>query len=175
MDRVPMFAELRHHLRGVAVALAGSWLVVLGFPTTQGPWEPARASLARSLAWTQRPLRLAQTWSLYGVGPNHVRRFEVWADDELLYRSGEPHHPGGPVLHPLLRYRRVRPVVVGVCLRSSRHHDSFLSYVARVAWRLRPDAATVTLRCTTSEWPGDAPTVKRTWSSTGPGDPVQRP
>jgi hypothetical protein len=146
-------------------------MLVLGLPEARGPCkaiEPWRDAVADRLAWTQRPLRIAQKWSLYGSGPNEVRRFQVFADGELLYRSGEPHHSGGRVLHPLLRYRRIRPILVNTCDDKGKNGDRLPQYVLDQVRTLRPDATQIHLECTSSPWPGDTPEVTHRWTAAGP-------
>ena len=49
-----------------------------------------RLPVVRKLTPIQRPLRIEQTWRLYGDGPRLVRRMEIRVDDEAIYRSGDP-------------------------------------------------------------------------------------
>jgi len=164
------------HLRGLLVLLVAGWMLLLGLPSSPEPLQSWREKVSEPLVWTQRPLRIAQQWSLYGVGPNKVRRLSVFADDELLYRSGERHHPGSAVLHPFLRYRRIRPMAVHLCMgRSHGNAPHLLRYLVQKVRVLRPGVAQVRLECTSSPWPGDAPRIRQRWTSSAPSWRLEGP
>jgi hypothetical protein len=126
-----------------------------------GALQIAAADFNRSVrlplvAWLeplQRPLRIAQGWSLYGAGPNKVKRFELWADGQLVYRS---HDPDARWLAGTLRYRRIRPIVAALCGKRSKSDDQLVRYLARRAGRELGAQELVAL-CTSSPWPGTQP------------------
>ncbi len=82
------------------------------------------------VAWLeplQRPLRIAQSWSLYGSGPNRIVRMEILVDDELWFRAGDPEHT---FQKAFLRYRRIRPIAVHTCLDDSKHSQRLVEILA---------------------------------------------
>ena len=111
--------------------------------------------ISARLAPLQRPLRIAQSWSLYGLGPNRVWRAEIYVDGVRVYRSGAD---DARWQWPLLRFRRVRPVVVNTCRGASPVAPALVSLLARRAARDFPGAASIAFVCTTAAWPGDGPT-----------------
>jgi hypothetical protein len=38
----------------------------------------------------ERIFRISQQWYLYRDGPSRVKRLEVWVDDDLVFRTGDP-------------------------------------------------------------------------------------
>lgn len=103
----------------------------------------------------QRPLRIRQGWGLYGAGPDHAYRLEVWVDDGLVYRSQDPDHTWR---FPLFNHRRTKPITVSYCHgEKGRNERAWRSYVLRAVLEDFPEAQSVELLCTRSPWPGDQP------------------
>ncbi len=172
------------HLRGALVLAAMCAALVLGTPgldmLSESTWAPGSRDRAEMLAqrggwipvafadlnravrmpvvrWltpVQRPLRLAQSWSLYGAGPPDVRRFEVRVDGEVVYRSNDPERRWH---RSVFRYRRVRPVISAHCRQRSKNSHGLVRYVARQALRAWPDARSVEIACTRQPWARPSP------------------
>jgi hypothetical protein len=66
-----------------------------------------RRPVVKWLTPIQRPLRIEQTWRLYGDGPRLVHRMEIRVDEEVVYRSGDPDLDWE---RGTWRFRRVRPM-----------------------------------------------------------------
>lgn len=130
--------------------------------TWYGWWSIAGADFNRAVRLPvvkvieplQRPLRIAQAWSLYGGGPGRVKRLEIEIDGVLRHRSKDPAHDW---LASTLTYRKIRPIVSAICGKRSRNTDQMLQFVARRAARDFSDVREVVVRCTSSPWPGDEP------------------
>ncbi|MFT4627543.1 MAG: hypothetical protein ACI8PZ_006229 [Myxococcota bacterium] len=163
-------------LRAVWAAALLGWMTLMGTPGLDlagGPqiavanrnadawWSPVLRAIAtvnielrqpvvRRLSVLERPLGLAQSWGLYGGGPDQVTRVEILIDDQVQYRSGDS---AAVWLEPALRYRRLRSITAGMC-RDGKHSDGLRGWVARRARRDFPDARTVGFRCERSAWPG---------------------
>jgi len=178
------------HVRGALVAFTAFSMGILGFPGLdnksvdwlQDPEDrqdaPLNALLAAdfqhhvrrpitsALSHLERPLRLAQSWNLYGVGPNRMVRFEVLVDDEPWFRAADPEHS---YRKSFLRYRRIRPVVVNTCLDKSRHSERLVELLVQDVRADAPDAREVVVRCTSTPWPGngDGKEIVR-WTAEGP-------
>jgi len=67
-----------------------------------------RVPMASTLAPIQRPLRIEQSWTLYGAGPSNIRRVEIYLDGDLYFRSQDAEYDW---LAPQMTYRRLRPMV----------------------------------------------------------------
>lgn len=106
------------------------------------------------LAPLQRPLRIAQSWNLYGLGPNNAWVFEVWIEGEVAYRAGDDEHTW---MRPAFRYRRVRPVAVNTCRESSKNAVGLAAFVVNAALAVNPEVTEVEIVCTRSPWPGLEP------------------
>ena len=146
-----------HHLRGFLVLIAA--LLIGGLPIVRH---------ADGMGWVhdlEGPLLIPQTWRLYGTGPRIRRVFEVYADDELLYRSADPEHTWR---RATFTYRRVRPIVVQVCMTKSRNREPFLDWVGQLVKRDRPDVARIVMRCTVGPWPGGNEEEKVRYEATAP-------
>ena len=182
-----------HQIRGVAVLVVGLIMLVLGAPGVdgldadsltspqqrerlRGTWvgslEVTIADLNRwfrlpvvaRLSPLQRPLRIAQSWALYGVGPNQSRRMEIRVDGRLVFRSGDA---DATWLAPALRYRRVRPMVVNTCMDDSERTPLLLNAIRNRAVR-DFGAEEVTVRCTASPWPGDVEREVLSYAASAP-------
>lgn len=192
---IHLLLALHPHVRASLVALAGAAMLILGFPGLDGVsprWLADEASRAEqrgsALGWArlavadfnrlvktpaerwvaplQRPLRIAQSWRLYGSGPNRVRRSELWVDGVLRWRSGDADADWS---WPLLRYRRVRPVLVAACHGDGPNAPHLVALLARKAVR-DFGARELELRCTAARWPGDGDEkVTHRWVTRAPG------
>lgn len=72
-----------------------------------------RQPIVRLLKPLERPLRIAQSWALYGDGAGDVRRLEVWVGkkgERLVYRTGDPDYTWRA---DLIGSRRLRPLIEG--------------------------------------------------------------
>ena len=125
-----------------------------------------RLPLVNLLSPLQRPLRIAQSWGLYGGGPSGVERMEILIDNTLVYRSKDPAHEW---LAPVLTYRRVRPIVNTTCQSDSRNDAHLMAFILTHARADFPDAKEVVVRCTTAEFtaPTDTTELVR-YTATGP-------
>lgn len=163
------------HVRGALVGFAAFSMGILGFPGLdqksmdwlQDPEDRkdapmnellaadfqhhVRRPITSALSHLERPLRLAQSWNLYGVGPNRMVRFEVLVDDVSWFRAADPAHT---YRKAFLRYRRIRPVVVNTCLDQSRHSERLVELLVEDVRADAPDARKVVVRCTSARWPG---------------------
>jgi hypothetical protein len=189
-----------HHLRAAAVLFAFVATFVLATPgldqLNEGTYrtEAARAKVLKEpfgafTVWAadsnrlvrmplvrlfeplQRPLRIAQAWSLYGGGPSKVKRLEIEVDGVLRHRSKDPDHAW---LDSTLRFRRIRPIVSAICGDRSRNTDQMLTFVAGRAQRDFPETREVVVRCTSTRWPrpgtsAEPPTVVVHYRMTAPG------
>ncbi|MEQ1503324.1 MAG: hypothetical protein ABMB14_13890 [Myxococcota bacterium] len=144
----PQEGNFARPIRAVAVLAVGLAFGVLALPALE------HSRLVAVLEPLQRPLRIAQSWNLYGRGPKKVKRFELAVDGVVRYRSNDPE---AAFLAPLLRYRRIRPIVTALCGDRSEVRDAFVAFVADQVWADDPAARHLTVRCTVSPWPGDAP------------------
>lgn len=123
----------------------GAWTVAMADLN-----RAVRLPLVRAIEAAQRPLRIAQSWSLYAGGAADVRRLELVVDGVVRYRSNDP---DATWLAPTLRYRRVRPMVVALCHRRGGNAEELLAYIVRRARREFPGAAEVVARCVEAPWP----------------------
>ena len=187
--------ELHAQLRAAVVAFVAVTMLILGFPGLDGmtekwmtdPGERAKAQrtlsgrlqvvaadtnrwvrlpVERALAPLQRPLRLAQSWSLYGSGPDRVVRGEVWVDGELWFRSGDPEHAWQS---SFLRFRKIRPVLDTTCNGNSPNARHLVAFLAARARRERPETREVMFRCTATRWPGNGEEKEKArWTTSAP-------
>ncbi len=142
-------AAMHVHLRAVLVLVAG--LLLAGLPFVS-------ADTRQELSWLQGPLRIAQTWGLYGTAPRRRRHFEVWVDGALVYRAGDAAHRWR---RAAFTYRRVRPLVVHTCMGDGKNQRPLVRWVLRKARADFPDAAEVAIRCTIGPWPMDEGEVEQ--------------
>jgi hypothetical protein len=145
----------------------------MGFP----PWvidavdglsglNAVRVPMMRVLTPLQRPLRLGQSWNLYGNGPMVVRRMEIVFDDALVYRSGDPDLDW---FEPALRNRRMRPVIETAAeVPKPRNRLGLARLVVEKARASVPTVQRVELRFTVSDFPGGAPVLDHSLSAAAP-------
>lgn len=185
---------LRDHVRAGLLLLVGAVIFVLSTPGLESlpqrpstleaeadAFPPALNTLARGAMWVelhgrrpleealtplQRPLRLEQSWSLYGSGPRLARRMLVRIDGVLVHRTGDPEHAW---LVRQLRHRRVRPMVETVVTKRAPANraglERFILTRALAAW---PSAKRVTLQFTRTPYPQEEPEVYRVRSARAP-------
>jgi len=118
-----------------------------------------RLPVERRLRKVQRPFRISQAWSLYTGGASRVGRLEIHVDGELVYRSVDDEHRW---LRPVLRHRRLRPVVETTVEQD--HPKNWKGLVRLVTERARrdfPDATDVTLTATRAPYPDRKPAKVR--------------
>lgn len=128
------------HARAVAVLVVGLLIAIL----------PFRREVAQVFGPVLQPLRIAQSWTLYGTGPMIVRRFEVLVDGQLVYRAGDGAYPWR---RATFTYRRVRPTVVHTCIGDGKNARHLARWVVAEARAEFPEAQEIVLRCTTTPWP----------------------
>ena len=123
------------------------WLLDLGMDIGQ-----LRRLLLKPLTPLQRPLRIEQSWGLYGQGQSRVRRMEVYLEDALVYRSGDPEHDW---MEPMFRNRRLRPMVDTVSRKpSAKNRNALMSLIAQRATDQNPELAAIEVRFTIAKFPG---------------------
>lgn len=111
-----------------------------------------RRRLLKPLTPLQRPLRIEQSWGLYGQGQSRVRRMEIYLEDGLVYRSGDSAHEW---LEPVLRNRRLRPMVDTVSRKpSAKNRDALLGLIVERAVSEQPQLGVVEVRFTVARFPG---------------------
>jgi hypothetical protein len=116
-----------------------------------------RKPLVKRLTPIQRPLRMEQTWRLYGDGPGLVHRMEIRVDEEVIYRSGDPLLDWG---EGSWRFRRLRPVPATMADRCKKRNQpvnrlGFSRLVTERARRDFPDAERVEVRILSGHFPSD--------------------
>ncbi len=114
-----------------------------------------RRPMVQFLTPLQRPLRLEQTWRLYGDGPALVRKMEIHIDDEVVYRSGDSDLDWE---ESTWRHRRLRPVPATVAdhCRKRKHplnREGLTRLIMERALRDVPDAQRVELRILSGRFP----------------------
>ena len=139
----------------------------------RGPllWTAGRANallrrpLYDRIAWTQKVLRIRQSWHLYRDGPTAVRRLEVWADGALLFRSQDPDHAALPAL----TNRRIRPMVETTAQQADAvNAPGLLRFIAAQVRADHPAVAQIRVVATTSPFPGDHPRTHHAWTLAAP-------
>ncbi|MCB9764377.1 MAG: hypothetical protein H6739_31680 [Alphaproteobacteria bacterium] len=154
----PEEREAFRELVGEPAATAG--LAIMDFNTN------IRLPVDQRLAWTQRPFRVSQLWSLYRDGPPRVRRLEIRVDGDLKYRSVDPEHDW---LADTLRNRRLRPVAESTVIQYDAHNwEGLLRLVVLRARETWPDAQVVELAATEGPFPGDRMATKYTMTAQAP-------
>jgi len=125
-----------------------------------------RIPAASTLLPVQRMFRIEQTWNFYAGGLDKLHRLEVWVDDAMVYRSGDPEHDW---FAPQLTTRRLRPIVQAtVVTRSSRNARSLARFVVSHAREDFPEARTITLKATRGHFPGTEMRVHHTLTAEAP-------
>lgn len=163
--------------RAALVLSLQALLVGLAMPAVhvhgQGEEGSAGVGLVELVGPVLRTFRVSQTWFLYRDGPDNVHRLEVYADDALVYSSGDddPAWLAGP-----LGDRRVRPVVESTCKQSQPGNwAGLVRYVTARVRDERPTTHRVELQCTVGPFPGVAVTTQRAYAAEAPGwTPVAR-
>ncbi len=112
----------------------------------------ARRPALKRLTPLQRPLRIEQSWGLYGSGQTRVRKMEIWLDDALVYRSGDHEHDW---LEPLFRNRRLRPMIDTVARKpNARNRDALMWLIADRAAEEHPGLSEIEVRFIVGRFPG---------------------
>ena len=116
-----------------------------------------RKPLVKKLTPLQRPLRIEQTWRLYGDGPALVHRMEVWVDDEVVYRSEDADLDWE---ESTLRQRRLRPMPATVAVRCRRKNQPVNRHglsrlITNRARKDFPDAERVEVRIVSGRYPDE--------------------
>lgn len=93
-------AELQERIIERSGPVLGGVIIRLGWLN-----DTFRLPVTRRLNWIERKLRIRQSWTLYGGGPRRVKRLHVYADDALLYRTGDRDHQWGAMW---MGHRKVR-------------------------------------------------------------------
>jgi hypothetical protein len=116
-----------------------------------------RKPLVKWLTPLQRPLRIEQTWRLYGDGPSSVHRVEIEVDGTVIYRTGDADldWEDGTWL-----FRRLRPVPATVVARCRKKNQpvnrvGLSRLVMERALEDFPDAQRVEMRVLAGAFPGD--------------------
>ena len=116
-----------------------------------------RRPLVQFLTPLQRPLRIEQTWRLYGDGPRLVRKMEILIDDEVVYRSGDAELDWEEASW---RQRRLRPVpstLADHCRKRKQplNREGLSRLVMERALRDLPDAHRVEIRLLSGRFPDE--------------------
>lgn len=115
----------------------------------------ARRPFLKYLTPLQRPLRIEQSWGLYGSGVSRVRRMEVFLDGALVYRTEDDEHDW---MEPVFRNRRLRPMVDTVSRKpNARNRDGLMWLIAERAVSARPETSEIEVRFTVARFPGTDP------------------
>ena len=126
----------------------------------------ARRPALKRLTPLQRPLRIEQSWGLYGSGQTRVRKMEVWLDDVLVYRSGDHAYDWR---EPLFRNRRLRPMIDTVARKpDALNRDALMWLIADRAASEQPDLSQIEVRFTVGRFPGDRLRVAHAFSMKPP-------
>jgi len=111
-----------------------------------------RRRLLKPLTPLQRPLRIEQSWGLYGQGTSRVRRMEIYLDEALVYRSGDSEHEW---MEPMFRNRRLRPMVDTISRKpSAKNRDALMWLIATRAAAQHPQLSSIEVRFTIARFPG---------------------
>ena len=110
-----------------------------------------RRPLLKKLTPLQRPLRIEQSWGLYGSGPARVRRMEVLLDGVLVYRSGSSEHDW---MEPVFRNRRLRPMLDTVSRKPNAENRNALMWLIADRAAADPDLEEIEVRFTVARYPG---------------------
>jgi len=128
--------------------------------------ENFRGPLVDVMTPIQRPLRLEQSWALYGSGPHSALRMEIVIDSTLVYRTQDPEHRW---LTPQLQHRRIRPMLSSMVTKKNPDNrvglERFILTQAQAEW---PAAEAVELRFTRTPYPDDDTETFRIRRATAP-------
>ena len=116
-----------------------------------------RRPLVKWLTPLQRPLRIEQTWRLYGDGPGWVHRVEILVDEAVVYRTGDADLDWG---EGTWLFRRIRPVPATVATRCRKNNQpvnrvGLSRLVMERALVDFPEAQRVEMRVLADEFPGN--------------------
>jgi len=70
-----------------------------------------RLPFEKTVGRIQPIFRIAQSWHLYRDGPHQIHKLEIRVDGVIVYRTLDPQRAW---LEPILRNRRIRPVVESI-------------------------------------------------------------
>lgn len=141
IDRLTPAGRMSLLRQGVPV-----WVLDLGTDSMK-----VRRWLLKPLTPLQRPLRIEQSWGLYGNGPTRVRRMEVYLEEALVYRSGDPEHEW---LEEVFRNRRLRPMVDTVSRKpNAKNRNALLGLIADQAAAQNPELSSIEVRFTVAKYP----------------------
>ncbi|MFT5680286.1 MAG: hypothetical protein ACI8RZ_001192 [Myxococcota bacterium] len=111
-----------------------------------------RRPLLRLFTPLEHPLRIEQSWGLYGSGPERVRRMEILLDEELVYRTEDSEHDWR---EPMFRNRRLRPMVDTVSRKpDAENRDALMWLISDRAAADHSDLSRVEVRFTVAKFPG---------------------
>jgi hypothetical protein len=176
------------HARAMTVLFVGALMLILGFPGLDlvggksfSTEQSRERMMQRSpLGWVavaaadlnkvvrqpavklfkplQRPLRIAQSWGLYGSGPRRLSHLEVRIDGSLVYRSQSD---TAAWRASTFRYRRVRPVISALCAGDHERESAFVDWIATLAAVDFVEAQTVEIQCVVGPFPDGTPSKIR--------------
>lgn len=103
-----------------------------------------RLPLSKKLTFLQRPLRISQSWALYGGGPDQALTMEVYVDDTLRYRTMDDELTWQEGRY---RYRRVRPMLDTISTKpTATNRDGPVRLTIAAALAENPDVRSVEIR-----------------------------
>jgi len=116
-----------------------------------------RIPLTKILAPLQPPLRLEQTWRLYGDGPPLVRKMVILVDDEPVYRSEDSELNWRESAWRMRRLRPMPATIAGRCRRGNQpvNRIGFSRLVTEWALEDFPGAQRVEVRIIAGRYPGE--------------------
>lgn len=117
----------------------------------------ARRPLLSVLTPLQRPLRIEQTWALYGSGFKQVNRMEVLLEGEMVYRSGDD---ALDWMVSVFHHRRFQPMIETVSSKpNATNRDAMLGFIVDRAVAENPDLREIEVRYTRGKPPGTNPSI----------------
>ena len=111
-----------------------------------------RAPITRRLDPLLKPLRIDQSWHLYGRGERKLKRFEIEVDGEVVFRSNDPERQW---LQPVIEFRRTRQIYTRMCADGGGGKQAYFGWIAARAQKDFPGTTEVLARCTAAPWIGD--------------------